>query len=81
MKARTFKREFTTKSGYKGEVTINIDEFGEGSYEVYVDKGTQEDYYLEGWLSIEGNELVDYDGCFELPKSVTKTLTMNGITC
>ena len=63
MKARTFKREFTTKSGYKGEVTINIDKFG------------------EGWLAIEDDTLVDYDGCFELPKSVTKTLTMNGITC
>ena len=40
-----------------------------GSWEYQSDEDDEETYY-EGGLWFEGKELVDYDGCFELPEEV-----------
>lgn len=44
-------------------------EDGSGSWEYQADEDDEETY-SEGGLWFEGKELVDYDGCFELPKEV-----------
>ena len=69
MKERTFK----TKSGRDGWVRVEIFNDGNSEYEFEVG-----DDYLSGWLLIEDGELIDYDGCFELPNAVVKTVEMMG---
>lgn len=44
-------------------------EDGEGSWEYQSDEDDEETY-SEGGLWFEGKELVDYDGCYELPEEV-----------
>ena len=45
-----------------------------GSFELYDEESGGEDYYGEGGLWFEGNELVDYDGVFEIDDEVVKCL-------
>ncbi len=45
-----------------------------GSFELYDEESGGEDYYGEGGLWFEGNELVDYDGVFEIDQEVVKCL-------
>jgi len=37
-----------------------------------------EDYYAEGEIVIEGNEITDYDGVYELPKEIEEKLNELG---
>lgn len=50
------------------------------SAEVYAtdDSEYAEDYYADLGLTFEGNKLVDYDGCFELPNEVIEMLKSMG---
>ena len=48
-------------------------EDGTGSWEYQSDEDDEETY-SEGGLWFEGRELVDYDGCFELPEEVKLAL-------
>ena len=49
-----------------------------GSWEFQADEDDEETY-SEGGLWFEGKELVDYDGCYELPEEVRMALTELGI--
>lgn len=68
-KVKTKEKIFKTKSGKKCVVKIELNNNGDGWYEF--EYGTS---YLEGKLTIENNKLIDYDGCFDLPNPVIKTL-------
>lgn len=45
-----------------------------GSWEFQADEHDAETY-MEGGLWIEGEQVVDYDGCYELPEEVKMALT------
>lgn len=73
-------KKFRTKlSNLPVEVEINIGPDGEGDFEYSVDGGVED--YIEGYLCVEDNEVVDFDGCYDLPKAVKLTLNELGIKC
>lgn len=73
-------KEFRTKpSNLPVEVKINIGPNGEGNFEYSVDGGAED--YIEGYLYVEDNEVVDFDGCYDLPQAVKLTLKELGIEC
>lgn len=76
-------KQFTTKNGADGSVTIGIESNGEGYFEFVIDAISpfENDYQISGWLYVENNELMDYDGCFELPQRVVELLRENNIKC
>ena len=45
-----------------------------GWFEIYDQESGGEDYYGEGGLWFKGNELIDYDGVFEIDEEVVKCL-------
>ena len=49
---------------------------GEGTWEYQ--KGDDEDTYISGGYVVDGCTVIDYDGCFELPKEVAIALTAKG---
>ena len=55
---------------------VNIGE-DNASYEYEVNNN--ENTYIEGSLIIEGRDLIDYDGCYELPKEVELALSELGV--
>jgi hypothetical protein len=57
---------------YDCEVSVDTEE-SYGHFEVY-DVDYAYGYHAEGGLWFEGNVLRDYDGVYELPKCVIKTL-------
>jgi hypothetical protein len=61
------------KKGVEVEIELNND--GRGTWQV---ASTHDDGYGSGSLSIEGKEIVDYDGCFELPSRVKEILVKLG---
>jgi len=61
------------KKGVEVEIELNND--GRGTWQV---ASTHDDGYGSGSLSIEGKEVVDYDGCFELPSRVKEILVKLG---
>ena len=73
-------KKFRTKpSNLPVEVEINIGPDGEGNFEYSVDGGVED--YIEGYLYVEDNEVVDFDGCYDLPRAVKMTLDELGIKC
>lgn len=46
--------------------------FKDESWE-YEDENDEESY-CSGWLGLDGNTLIDYDGCFELPGEVIEAV-------
>ena len=64
----TDSQEFKFDNGAWVSV-YNGGDTGQGSWEYQSDENDEETY-SEGGLWFEGKELVDYDGCFELPKEV-----------
>ena len=72
-------KKFRTKSGAPVEVVINLSVDGEGDFEYSVDGGDID--YVSGYLRVEDNEVVDFDGCYDLPKAVKLTLKEMGISC
>ena len=73
-------KKFRTKqSNIPVEVEINIGPDGEGNFEYSVDGGVED--YIEGYLNVEDNEVVDFDGCYDLPRAVKMTLDELGIKC
>ena len=73
-------KRYKTKKGIVLCVDIEIDTTeGYGSFE-YWHKDMEDDTYMEGGLWIEDNEVVDFDGCFDLPKAVKKALNDSGYT-
>ena len=54
-------------------VKISIDDSESGSWEYQSDEDDEETY-SEGGLWFETSWLVDYDGCYELPKEVLMAL-------
>lgn len=73
-------KKFRTKqSNLPVEVVINIGPDGEGDFEYSVDGGVED--YIEGYLYVEDNEVVDFDGCYDLPRAVKMTLSELGIKC
>lgn len=72
-------KKFRTKSGILIEVVINLDDNGKGDFEYSVDGGDIN--YISGYLCVEDNEVVDFDGCYDLPKAVKLTLQEMGIAC
>jgi len=61
------------KKGVEVEIVLNND--GRGTWQV---ASTHDDGYGNGSLSIDGKEVVDYDGCFELPSRVKEILVKLG---
>tara|TARA_R110000765_G_scaffold133349_3_gene232118 strand:- start:12592 stop:12903 length:312 start_codon:yes stop_codon:yes gene_type:complete len=59
------------------EIEWNKDQ-SRGWYEIYDEESGGEDYYAEGILTFEGNELIDYDGVFELSEHTLNTLEEMG---
>jgi hypothetical protein len=72
-------KKFRTKSGAPVEVVINLSDDGEGDFEYSIDGGNID--YVSGYLRVEDNEVVDFDGCYDLPKAVKLTLKEMGISC
>lgn len=74
-------KQFTTENRGTGSVTIGIESNGEGYFEVIIDAISpyENDYQISGWLYVENDELIDYDGCFELPREVAELLRENNI--
>jgi hypothetical protein len=72
-------KKFRTKSGAPVEVVINLYDDGEGDFEYSIDGGDID--YVSGYLRVEDNEVVDFDGCYDLPKAVKLTLKEMGISC
>ena len=72
-------KKFRTKSGAPVEVVINLSVDGEGDFEYSVDGGDID--YVSGYLRVEDNEVIDFDGCYDLPKAVKLTLKEMGISC
>lgn len=73
-------KKFRTKpSNLPIEVVINIGTNGEGDFEYSVDGGVED--YIEGYIYVENNEVVDFDGCYDLPRPVKMTLDELGIKC
>lgn len=71
----------TSKNGTRHFcVNIVMDKEGEnemkGGFEYWVKEN--EDTYIEGSLYIVGNEVMDFDGCYDLPKAVKKVLNDEG---
>lgn len=68
-------------SGLKYHVVILLDESDNGSlvgdFEYFVE-GDEHETYMEGCLRIEGNAVVDFDGCYDLPNAVKHVLNNNG---
>ena len=73
-------KKFRTKpSNLPVEVIINISADGRGDFEYSVDGGDED--YIEGYLCVEDNEVIDFDGCYDLPRAVKLTLDELGIKC
>ena len=49
-----------------------------GWWELYDEESGSEDYYAEGTLCFDGNELNDYDGVFSLDEEIVKCLEEMG---
>ena len=49
-----------------------------GWWELYDEESRGEDYYAEGTLGFDGNELNDYDGVFSLDEEIVKCLEEMG---
>lgn len=49
-----------------------------GWFELYDQESGGEDYYAEGSLGFDGNELTDYDGVFSLDDEIVKCLEKMG---
>ena len=49
-----------------------------GWWELYDEESGGEDYYAEGTLCFDGNELNDYDGVFSLDEEIVKCLEEMG---
>jgi len=49
-------------------------EKGRGWFEVYDEESGGEDYYAEGGLWFDKNELTDYDGVFSLDENVVECI-------
>ena len=43
-----------------------------------VQDGDDEETYMSGGYVVDGNTVIDYDGCFELPKQVILALSEYG---
>ena len=75
-------KKLKDKNGRVHEVEIYLERYQDedGSY---ILDGNYEwscgSSYLEGILRIQNNEVIDYDGCFELPSAVYKVLEMEGL--
>lgn len=68
------KRYTVVEEGVTYDCEVNVDtETYYGSFEVY-DIDDSYGYHAEGGLWFVGNVLTDYDGVYELPKCVIKTL-------
>lgn len=59
-------KEFKFDNGAWAKIDIDGES---GSWE-YQEDEDDEETYSEGGLWFEGKELVDYDGCYELPEEV-----------
>ena len=66
----------------KNNATVNVEVFvgddGDGWYEFY-DESDPEEFHAEGELVVEGNELIDFDGCYSLPDFIINKLAEVGI--
>lgn len=56
------------------EITVSLTKPDYGCFEIYDTKSGGEDWYAEGGLWFEGNELSDYDGVASLDEAVIKVL-------
>lgn len=62
------------------EYIVGYDDLRErGWYEMYDEESGGEEYYAEGSLIFNGNELIDYDGVFTLDENIIKCLEKQGI--
>lgn len=63
----------------KIKISLGINkEEGTGYFEIYDMESGGNDWYAEGGLWFEGNELTDYDGVFDLPTPLkTKLKELN----
>lgn len=52
-------------------------DLGVGTFE-YMEDVNCEESYLSGCFSLDENKVVDYDGCFELPRAVAKLFVLIG---
>lgn len=68
--------EFKFDNGAWACVYIDTDD-GEGSWE-YQSDDNDEETYSDGGLWFDGKELVDYDGCYELPEEVMLAIKERG---
>lgn len=73
--ANTVHQSGRSLSGWSKGLTVNLYQFKDNpaphSWEVYTD---DEEQYAEGCLGFDEKVLVDYDGCFYLPKEVMDVL-------
>lgn len=60
-----------TKKNVKVNYSLWIIDDSHGGFEL---DGGSDDWYAEGGLWFEGMDLVDYDGVFELPKTIIDKL-------
>jgi hypothetical protein len=69
-KAKDIELEVTI--GYKPEENY-------GFFEFYDVESGGEEWYAEGGLWFNGKELIDYDGCFELPDFIIDAFEEQGL--
>lgn len=50
-----------------------------GWFEMYDEESGGDEYYGSGSLIFDGNELIDYDGVFDLDENIIKCLEKQGI--
>lgn len=61
------------------DVTVGVRD-GHGWFELYDEETGGEDWYAEGSIEFDGDTVVGYDGCFDLPKVVCDKLEEIGYT-
>ena len=60
------------------EVTVGINSPDYGWFELYDIESGGEEWYAEGSLQIEGNQITGYDGVFALPEAILTKLKEMG---
>jgi hypothetical protein len=75
-------KKLKDKNGRTHEVEIYLERYQDEDGSYILDgnyEWSRGSSYLEGMLRIQNNEVIDYDGCFELPSAVYKVLEMEGL--
>ena len=74
----TIHEQGQTDTSYTIGIELDEDGIVRGWFEI---DGGNDDYYAEGCLEFDDNNLIGYDGIFELPSIVISKIKTLGIDC